>query len=232
MDKSVGPPNTGPRWRRRKEARPAEILTAALESFAEHGYESSRLEDIAKRAGCTKGTIFLYYESKAELFKAVIRDVMVPLLKECETTIRDHQGTSRDLFEKLLRLRWERAGVSRLSGLAKLLFAETDRYPELAKFYYDEIHSKNQALLRQVLEQGIATGEFRPFDTNSVARIAIAPIVLAGIWKHSFGPVVEQQLDTEDHFRTTLDILFRGIAAVPVAAPVAAPVAEPSERRN
>ncbi len=214
MDKSeVVQANSGPRWRRRKEARPAEILAAALESFAEHGYESSRLEDIAKRAGCTKGTIFLYYESKAELFKAVIRDVMLPMLAECEATIREHQGSSRELFEKLLRLRWERAAVSRVSGLAKLLFGETDRYPELAKFYYDEIHSKNQALLREVLDQGVKRGEFRPFDTASVARVAIAPIVLAGIWRHSFGPVIDQELDTEAHFKTTLEILFRGISA-------------------
>jgi AcrR family transcriptional regulator len=217
MEKHAVAPASSPRWRRRKEARPAEILAAALESFSEHGYESSRLEDIAKRAGCTKGTIFLYYESKAELLKAVLRDVMLPLIAECETTIREHQGTSRELVERILRLRWQRAKVARMSGLAKLLFSETERYPELARFYYDEIHSKLQGLLRGVLEQGIERGEFRPVNTMSVARIAYAPIVLAGIWKHSFAPVVEEPRDTEEHFQTTLDVLFRGIAAAPAA---------------
>jgi AcrR family transcriptional regulator len=217
MEKNANSESHGPRWRRRKDARPAEILTAALEAFTEHGYESSRLEDIARRAGCTKGTIFLYYESKAELFKAVVRTVMVPLLTDIETAIREHEGSSRELLARLLRMRWDRQAVSRLSGLAKLLFAETDRYPELARFYYEEIHAKNQALLKQVLDRGVERGEFRPLDTASVARISIAPVVLAGIWKHSFGPVLDRTLDTDEHFGTLLDVLFSGIQAVPVA---------------
>src|SRR5256885_11530743 len=100
---------TAPRWRRRKESRPGEILAAALETFVERGYESARLEDIARRAGCTKGTIFLYYESKEELFKAVIRDVMLPVIRDSEQAIEQHEGSSRDLLEKLLPFRWERA---------------------------------------------------------------------------------------------------------------------------
>ena len=213
MEKGASAPRTAPRWRRRKESRPGEILTAALETFVERGYESARLEDIARRAGCTKGTIFLYYESKAELFKAVIRDVMLPLLQESEQAIEQHQGSCRELIEKLLRLRWERATASRLSGLAKLLFAETERYPDLARFYYEEIHSLSQSLIRRAFDMGVARGEFRPLDSVSFARVAIAPIVFASIWKHSFGPVVEQTLDSEAYFKTTLDILFRGIQA-------------------
>lgn len=219
MEKGASDPRTAPRWRRRKESRPGEILTAALDTFVERGYESARLEDIARRAGCTKGTIFLYYESKAELFKAVIRDVMVPLLRESEQIIEQHQGSSRELLEKLLRLRWERATASRLSGLAKLLFAETERYPDLARFYYDEIHSQSQGLLRRVFDTGVTRGEFRALDGESFARAAIAPIIFASIWRHSFGPVVEQALDSEAYFKTTLDILFTGIQVSPSLEP-------------
>ena len=213
MDKTANDPRPGPRWRRRKESRPSEILTAALDTFVERGYESARLEDIARRAGCTKGTIFLYYESKAELFKAVIRDVMLPLIREAEQAIDQHQGSSRDLLEKLLRLRWERATVSRLSGLAKLLFAETDRYPDLARFYHDEIHEQNQKLIRRAFDQGVAQGEFRALDSASFALVAIAPILFASIWRHSFGRVVEHAVDSDAYFRTTLDVLFSGIQA-------------------
>ena len=216
MESGVSDPRTAPRWRRRKESRPGEILTAALDTFVERGYESARLEDIARLAGCTKGTIFLYYESKAELFKAVIRDVMVPLIEETERTIDAHRGSCRDLLEKLLRIRWERATASRLSGLAKLLFAETERYPDLARFYYDEIHSQSQALIQRAFEMGVARGEFRPLDGASFARVAIAPIVFASIWRHSFGPVVDQALDSDAYFKTTLDILFGGIGATPI----------------
>lgn len=213
MEKGASDPRTAPRWRRRKESRPGEILAAALDTFVERGYESARLEDIARRAGCTKGTIFLYYESKAELFKAVIRNVMVPLMEDTQQTIETHQGTCRELLERLLRIRWERATASRLSGLAKLLFAETERYPDLAKFYYEEIHLRSQALIQRVFDMGVARGEFRPLDGASFARVAIAPIVFASIWRHSFGPVVDRTLDSDAYFKTTLDILFSGIGA-------------------
>jgi len=210
---------TAPRWRRRKESRPGEILAAALETFVERGYEGARLEDIARRAGCTKGTIFLYYESKEELFKAVIRDVMLPLLRDSEQAIEQHEGSSRELLEKLLRFRWERATAQRLSGLAKLLFAETERYPDLARFYYNEIHVQSQSLLRRVLDRGIQKGEFRPMDTAAVARVSIAPIVFASIWRHSFGPVADpSSVDPDTFFKTTLDVLFNGILANSAAA--------------
>lgn len=208
-----------PRWRRRKDARPTEILAAALESFFERGYESSRLEDIAKRAGCTKGTIFLYYESKSELFKAVIRDVMLPLIQEGEQLVEAHEGTCRELLGRLLRLRWERVQATRVAGLAKLLFAETDKYPELALFYHEEIHLKLQAVLQRAFELGVERGEFRSLGAVSVARIAIAPIILAGIWRHSFGPAIEALLDAETHFATTLEVLFSGIAVTPELRP-------------
>ena len=216
MERGMRDPRSGPRWRRRKESRPGEILSAALDAFVERGYESARLEDIARRAGCTKGTIFLYYESKAELFKAVVRDVMLPLIQECEQAIEQHQGRCRDLLEKLLRFRWERASISRLSGLSKVLFAETEKYPELARFYYDEIHSKSQAVLKRVIEMGVERGEFRSLDSASVARVAIAPIVFEGIWRHSFGPVVDGPTDSEQIYKTALDVLFSGIASAPV----------------
>ena len=216
MDTGTSDPRSGPRWRRRKEARPGEILAAALETFVERGYESARLEDIARHAGCTKGTIFLYYESKAELFKAVVRDIMVPLLEESEQAIETHQGNARDLLEKLLRMRWDAATAARLSGLAKLLFAETERYPELARFYYDEIHSHSQALIRRAFDLGVAQGEFRPLDSASVARVVIAPIVFASIWRHSFGPIVAHAVDSEAYFKTIIDVLLSGLQLVPV----------------
>ena len=215
MDNGTSDPRTGPRWRRRKDARPAEILASALDSFVEHGYESSRLEDIARRAGCTKGTIFLYYESKAELFKAVVREVMLPIIQQSEDMIAAHAGNCRELLEKLLRLRWESTAASRLSGLAKLLFAETEKYPELARFYHGEIHSRSQTMLRHVLDLGVERGEFRPMNSACVARVAIAPIVFAGIWRHSFGPVADQPADLAEEVRESLEVLFAGITAAP-----------------
>ena len=206
-------PGAPPRWRRRKAARPAEILTAALDSFVEHGYEASRLEDIARRAGCTKGTIFLYYPSKAELFKSAVREAMGPLLLAAEQTVEGHRGGARQLLEALLRQRWQAMTHTRLSGIPKLMFAEGAKFPELARFYHDEIIERGHALLTRVLELGVERGEFRALDAANIARVAIAPILLAAVWRHSFAAVVERQVAPEPFFETALQLLFRGIAA-------------------
>src|SRR5215470_17296837 len=110
-----------PRWRRRKDTRPAEILAAAQEIFGERGYDATRLEDVGSRAGCTKGTVFLYYESKAELFKAAVREAMLPQLRETEKLVDEHRGSARELLEALLRMRWDHMERTRLSGLVRLL---------------------------------------------------------------------------------------------------------------
>ena len=136
---------------------------------------------------------------------------MLPLIQDGERAIEQHTGSCRDLLEKLLHIRWESTAASRLAGLAKLLFVETERYPELARFYYEEIHARGQALLRRVLDLGVERGEFRPLNSASVARVAIAPIVFAGIWRHSFGGVADFPPDPEEDFRIAVDVLFGGI---------------------
>src|SRR5215813_4132561 len=108
-----------PRWRRRKDTRPAEILAAALEIFGERGYDATRLEDVGRRAGCTKGTVFLYYESKSELFKAAVREAMSPMVRDTEQAVDEHHGSSKDLLTKVLRLRWEHMARTRLTGIVK-----------------------------------------------------------------------------------------------------------------
>ena len=114
-----------PRWRRRKDTRPAEILAAALEIFGERGYDATRLEDVGRRAGCTKGTVFLYYESKSELFKAAVREAMSPMVRDTEQAVEEHQGSASELVTKVLHLRWEHMARTRLTGLVKLLLTET-----------------------------------------------------------------------------------------------------------
>lgn len=200
-----------PRWRRRKEARPAEILAAALEIFGERGYEATRLVDVARRAGCTKGTIFLYYENKIELFKAAVREVMTPLVIETEQLVESHQGPALELVEKLLRLRWDHMMRNRLSGLVKLMLAETRTYPELARFYNDEFIERNQALLRNVLERGIQRGELRPMDVTQVARFLVAPMMFATVWRHAFEHAVGTPGTLEDYFESALSIMLAGL---------------------
>lgn len=204
---------TAPRWRRRKEARPAEILEAALELFVQRGFAGARLEDIAHRANCTKGTVFLYYAGKAELFKAAVRHAMVPALEAAEHTIGDHHGSRRDLLAELLERRWTLMVETPLSGLTKLMYSEAAEFPDLARFYHEEVTVRSLGVFERVLAEGVARGEFRPLDPRIVASLALAPIMAVGMWRHSFGLTVPASVDFKALSETAIDQFLRGIAA-------------------
>jgi AcrR family transcriptional regulator len=201
-----------PRWHRRKEARPVEILDAALEEFVARGFAATRLDDIARRAGCTKGTIFLYFATKEELFKAVVREYVVPRIQRAEQAVDEHDGPVRDLLEKVVRARWEGLLNSNLSGLPKLMFSEAGNFPDLVRFYHDEVVTRSQAVVRRILELGIARGEFRDVDVHSVALVTASPMLMAALWKHSFAPCVPGYAQTRNYLEASLEILLRGLA--------------------
>jgi AcrR family transcriptional regulator len=200
-----------PRWRRRKDTRPGEILAAAQEIFGERGYDATRLEDVGRRAGCTKGTVFLYYESKSELFKAAVREAMSSMVRDTEQAVEEHQGSARDLLTKVLRLRWEHMARTRLTGLVKLLLTETGKYPDLARFYNDEFFDRGQALLRKVIEKGVDSGEFRKVDVEQAARVVVSPLLFAAVWRHTFEPVVSAPIELDEYFNTSLEIMLAGL---------------------
>jgi AcrR family transcriptional regulator len=201
-----------PRWQRRKEDRPAEILDAALAEFTARGFALARLDDIARRAGVTKGTIFLYFESKEELFKAVVRKNVLPLIQQAESMVDHHEGSPRELLLQLMRARWETVVKSELSALPKLVFSEAGNFPDLARFYYDEIIARSHAIHERVLRAGIAAGEFREMDVKYVARSIMAPVMVAALWKHSFQLHGWSEIDPERYFEAALDVLMAGIA--------------------
>ena len=200
-----------PRWRRRKDTRPTEILTAAQEIFGERGYDATRLEDVGRRAGCTKGTVFLYYESKSELFKAAVREAMSAMVRDTEQAVEEHQGSARELLTKVLRLRWEHMARTRLTGLVKLLLTETGKYPDLARFYNDEFFDRGQALLRRVIQKGVDKGEFRKVNVEQAARVVVSPLLFAAVWRHTFEPVVSSPIELEQYFNTSLEIMLAGL---------------------
>ena len=204
-----------PRWRRRKEARPEEIVAAALDVFVERGYAAARLDEVAHRAGVTKGTIYLYFDSKEALFKAVVRQTIVANIALAEETVAQHQGTTRELLLQLVRGLWELAGRSRLSGIPKLIIAESVNFPGLARFYYEEAIRRALRVFASVLQRGVDSGEFRPLDVETAARLAIAPLVLALVFKHSLEPCVKEPFGPPGYIETHLDLFLRGIAKQP-----------------
>lgn len=201
-----------PRWERRKDARPQELLAAALDLFVEKGFASTRLEDVAKRAGVSKGTLYLYFENKEELFKAVVRENIVPAIGAAEDIIAGFEGNSAELLRCILMGWWERIGVTKASGITKLMMAEAGNFPELATFYNEEVISRSTAMISGMLEAGVARGEFRPMNVAMLTQVLIAPVLTLMMWKHSAGPCADVALDAEAFLDTMIDMALYGIA--------------------
>jgi AcrR family transcriptional regulator len=200
------------RWRRRKEARPEEILAAALASFAERGFAATRLEDVAARAGISKGTLYLYFKGKEELFEAVVRATLVPNIARLEALAATFEGPSARLLERLLLTL---AGVvgSQVGAIPKLVIAEAGNFPDLARFYLDQVVRRGLRLIAAILRRGIERGEFRPVDVDHTVFCVIAPMLIAALWKNSLEPHDDRLLDTQALARAHLDLLLRGLEA-------------------
>jgi AcrR family transcriptional regulator len=201
------------RWRRRKEARPAEILAAALETFAERGFAASRLEDVAARAGISKGTLYLYFQSKEDLFKAVVREALVPNIARAEALVAAFPGPTADLLERLVLMLAGLVSSSRLGAIPKLVIAEAGNFPDLARFYLDEVIHRGFRLIGAILRRGIERGEFRAVDVEHTTRCVIAPVLFTALWKNSLETHDDAPLDAEALCRAHLDLLVRGLAA-------------------
>lgn len=221
-----------PRWERRKESRPAELLSAALDEFVERGFAATRLADVAARAGVSKGTLYLYYESKAELFKAVIRENIVPLIEEARGRIERAEGSSAQLLERFFVEWWERFGATKLAGIAKLVIAESGNFPEVARFFALEVAAQDRQLLTSIIERGMASGEFIAIDADAAAESWIAPLVLKAVMRHSLEACCPDTLAVEPgrlvraHLSLVLAALRPSAGATPAAAKVP-PAARP-----
>ena len=200
-----------PRWTRRKDARPQELLAAALDLFVERGYAATRLEDVAAQAGVSKGTLYLYFANKEELFKAVVRENVLPALGEAEETASQFEGSSADLFQKIMMGWWERIGNTKLSGITKLMMAESHNFPEVTQFYHDEVISRGNAMIVRMLERGIERGEFRKIDVYQAMNLVCAPMLMLMMWKHSFNACRPEPMSPESYLNTFIDLFLHGL---------------------
>ncbi len=207
------------RWRRRKEARPKEILAAALALFAERGFAATRLDDVALRAGVTKGTLYLYFPNKQELFEAVVRQALVPNLERGEALLNKPDEPAALLLERLMHS-WAELALSPAGAIPKILISEAGNFPELARFYREEVIDRGMGLMRRVLRLGVERGEFRaPDDFDNAVRCIFAPIVLAILWRHSLGRHEQvDHYDPEAICKTQLKLVLDGLAIRPAAS--------------
>ena len=202
------------RWRRRKEARPSEILNAALDVFRERGFAAARLEDVAARAGVSKGTLYLYFPSKAAIFKAMVRESILPNIARAEAFARDHPGPPASLLAELLtNLGLQIAGDDRLSAFPKLIIAEAGNFPDLARFYLSQVIRRSLRLIVDMLKRGVAAGEFAPMNYPATARLAVAPIVFLALWRHSFAAHDKSAPSAPSMVRRHVELFLAGLAA-------------------
>lgn len=177
---------TPPR-RRRKEARPQELLDAALALFAEKGFAATRAEEVAALAGVSKGTLYLYYPSKEDLLKAVIAQNLSERIAAGATRVAGYEGSIAELLRHVLCDWWEQIYDSPAGAVFKLVITEVRNFPEIGEFYHREVVAPAHALLSGILQRGIATGEFRPVDISSAVHSLVLPLIMICLHKHSLG---------------------------------------------
>ena len=211
-DRAAADSPPAPVRQRRKEARPQELLDAALDLFVEKGYAATRSEEVALRAGVSKGTLYLYYPSKEELLKEVIRTNVVNQIAEGTDIIRQHEGSTSELLALILRLWWERVGETRASGILKLMMSEARNFPDIAQFYVDEVIRPSHAMLAAMLRRGIERGEFRPVKVDDVVHALVAPLLFLVMNQHSLGACsAASRLDPKPVIDAQIDLVLHGL---------------------
>lgn len=200
---------------RRKEARPGELLEAALDVFVERGYAATRLEEIAQRAGVSKGTLYLYFENKEALLKAVVQESMVPLIAEGEDLAAQAADDPAGTLQRLVTRWWREVGSTKLGGIPKLVMAEAGNFPEVAQFFYENVVMRGQALFKRVAEAGIAQGVFRHCDPALICDLAIKPLIFNHMWCKSFAHCDAKAIDPEAYFNAHLNVLLNGLLSQP-----------------
>jgi TetR/AcrR family transcriptional regulator len=198
---------------RRKEARPGELLDAALDLFVEKGFAATRAEEVAARAGVSKGTLFLYFPSKEELFKAVVRENISGRFQEWNQEFQTFEGTTADMVRYCMKVWWEKVGATRASGITKLMFSEARNFPDIAAFYQQEVIKPGQDLIRRILQRGVDKGEFEIRDVDYATFSITAPMIYLMMMKHSLGACMPQDhaLDPERYLDSQIETVLHGL---------------------
>ncbi|MGI9382114.1 MAG: TetR family transcriptional regulator [Methyloligellaceae bacterium] len=205
--------NDQPKWRRRAEARPDEVLDAALDLFIAHGFAATRVEDIAARAGLSKGAVYLYFDSKEAILEALVRRSIVPVAKNAAAMAQSAAGNPRDVIRNLVTLVAGRMSNPRLSAIPRLIIAEAGNFPRLAKMYREEVLDRALTALETLIRAGVEQGVFRPVDPRLAVRNVVGPILAHSLLAGVFGITEGDDADPRRFVDSHLDILLNGLAA-------------------
>ncbi len=200
--------------RRRKAERPQEILEAAFSEFSRNGYALTTLDRIAERAGVTKGTIYVYFENKEQLFISMVRELTSTAFDTVHGMFETHEGSTADLLRAQFSFIYQHiVEDKRRREVLRMLIAEAPRFPALADRYHEEILRPCLDMLRQTIQRGIDRGEIRNSPIINSPQVVIAPIALVDLWMMMFDD--RQPLDIKTYFNAHLDLVLNGLLAKP-----------------
>ncbi len=221
--------NTEPKWRRLPEERPRQIIDAALEIFSEHGLAAARLDDIARLAGVSKGTIYLYFPNKEALFSEMVREMVGEAITSAQIRISGGTSSFVDKYAEYMRAVWDKVRSPVFHKLHRIVEGDLKSYPTLMQFFFSEISRRSMTVAAEIVRDGIAAGEFRDVDPDAVARIHHAVVIKHGVWcgKREQVPFVAH-LSDDQVFDQVLDFMLHSIVRDP-ASLQAAPVRGASE---
>ena len=204
----ASPPN---KRERRKQARPQELLDAALSLFVEKGFAATKVEEIALLAGVSKGTLFLYFNSKEDLFKAVIRANLSEHFPVWNKEFAEFKGSTQEMVNYAMQSWWQRIGNTNASGITKLVTSEARNFPDVVQFYATEVMRPGQELFKKILQRGIDNGEFKKIDTDKAVYSLVAVILFLSMWKHSLSACVDSfSFSPEAFLQTHVEALMHG----------------------
>ena len=195
--------------KRRKDDRPGEIIAAGLVEFGENGFAATRLDDVARRADIAKGTIYRYFDSKQALFEAAVRSRLTIALDSAAGMIAAWPGPTPDLIRMLLRFIYARMQEPQTGTILRIVIGEGARFPAITEFYHREMIAKGRALLRAILERGVARGEFRQAAAIDAPIVLIAPVLAAMVWQMNFER--HEALSLDAFFEAHVDTVLNGL---------------------
>jgi AcrR family transcriptional regulator len=220
---ALAPPTPTAR-QRRKDARPSELLDAALELFVEKGFAATRAEEVAQRAGVSKGTLYLYYPSKEELFKAVIAQSVGSRIEETAQQVQAYDGPMAPLLEDLLVRWWQQVYASPASGTFKIVVSEVRNFPEIGDFWVNHVIEPGGALIGSIVQRGIDSGEFRAVgDVEDVVHSLVLPMVMLCVHKHGLAACSQHKIDGHRFIAEHVALVVRGLRPDAAPAPRIAP---------
>ncbi len=201
--------------RRRKLARPQELLEAALALFVEKGFAATRAEEVAARAGVSKGTLYLYFPSKEDLLKAVISTLLGERIASGALLAEQFQGSIADLLRALLVRFWGELYDAPVSGVFKLIIAEVRNFPDIARYYNETVIESGHQLLARIVQRGIDRGEFRAVQLDCAVHSLILPLVMLCVHRHSVGAcgAPEHEIDGQRFIAEHVELILAGLAA-------------------